>query len=302
MKISKPGIYRDIDTATYFADPAPDPSLSQSICKVLLESSPAHAKVEHPRLRGEPPETEEYKKATAIGNAAHKLMLGRGKDIVEINADDFKTKDARQKRDETFRAGRVPILSAHYQDALELVIEGKRQIAHHEDRDAFTAGSAEVMIIWQEDEFWYRTLVDWLTDDLRTVDDFKTTGMSVAPHKLGHLAESAGWHVQAAFIERGLDALDPAGAGRRRFRFVAQEQYKPWALSIAHMDEHWLTMGRKQIAAADALWRRSISSRKWPAYPARGIVPDYPAYAEARWLDREQIEFSENNPKLIMAG
>jgi hypothetical protein len=32
-----------------------------------------------------------------------------------------------------------------------------------------------------------------------------------------------GWHIQAAMGERGLDAIDPRNAGRRRFLFVVQE-------------------------------------------------------------------------------
>ena len=36
MKITAPGIYKDFDETAYFADPAPQPSLSQSLAKVLI--------------------------------------------------------------------------------------------------------------------------------------------------------------------------------------------------------------------------------------------------------------------------
>lgn len=300
MKIIKPGIYRDIASSEYFADPCPEPSLSQSICKVLIESSPLHASFEHPRLKPHDREPETYDKVKAIGNAAHKIMLGRGKEVVVISADDFRTREARARRDEILAIGDVPLLEKHLDEVASMVDAARRQLRGHEDKDAFTAGSAEVMIAWEEGGIWYRALIDWLSDDLRTIDDFKTTGMSVAPHKLGHLAESAGWHVQAAFIERGLDVFDPAGAGRRRFRFIAQEQYQPYALSVAHMDEHWLTMGRKQVAAADRMWRSAIQSGNWHGYPARSVIPDYPAWSESRWLERE--ERGEFDASFIMAG
>lgn len=304
LKITAPGIYRDISEADYRADPCPEPSLTQSICKVLLDHSPLHAMFEHPRLA--PPdqdeEAEKYFKAMAIGNACHKALLGRGKEIVVIQADDFRTKAARAKRDEATGKGQVPILEGHMADVEVMLNAARVQLLNHEDSDAFSNGSGEVMLAWTEDGVWYRALVDWLTFDMLTVDDFKSTGMSVAPHVLGMRAENAGWPIQAAFIERGLDFLHPQSAGRRRFRFVAQENYRPYELVVAHMDEHWMTMGRKKVAAADRLWRAAITTGKWPGYGRRAIVPEYPAWAENRWLEREEIEFSENNPKLIMAG
>jgi hypothetical protein len=46
--IIQPGIYYDITPADYFADPCPEPSATQSVLKVLLDQSPAHARCEHP--------------------------------------------------------------------------------------------------------------------------------------------------------------------------------------------------------------------------------------------------------------
>jgi hypothetical protein len=181
-----------------------------------------------------------------------------------------------------------------------MVFALKIQISNHDDSDAFIDGDAEVMLAWQENGIWFRSLVDWLHTDLRTVDDLKTSGMSMAPHLIGYRAEAAGWHIQAAFIERGLDVLDPDNAGRRRFRFVAQETSEPFAITVAHLDEYWLTMGRKQVATAVNIWRQCIESGNWPAYTARSIVPVFPGYKEKQWLDREMS--GEFDPSLIMAG
>src|SRR6266849_5952455 len=164
----------------------------------------------------------------------------------------------------------------------------------------------QVVIAWEEDGIWFRSVIDWLHDDLRTVDDFKSTGMSVAPHVLGIRAEAAGWDIQAAFIERGLDVLDPVGAGRRQFRFIAQETDEPHALSVMHMDERWLTMGRKKVQHAVDRWssciRNGTRQSSWPGYPNRSITPNYPGYKENQWLQREMAEAIENDPSLIMAG
>jgi hypothetical protein len=308
MKIEKPGIYRGIESNDYFGDPCPEPSLSQSICKVLIERSPLHAMYEHPRLNpaaGDEEEGEKYEKAKAIGNAAHAIMIGRGKTLEIVKAPDFKTAKAKEVRDAAFAAGKSPILEKHFEVSAEIVSAGRDQLRRHEDDDAFLEGDGEVALIWQDEGtgIWCRALVDWLHTDLRTVDDYKTSGMSMAPHVIGLRAETAGWHVQAAFIERGLDALDPAGAGRRRFRFIAQEQSgRPYALTSMHMDEHWLTMGRKKAQAAISMWHAALRTGRWQGYPNRAVHPEYPGFREKQWLDRELSGEFEQDPSLVMAG
>ncbi len=304
--ISEPGIYRDFDSASYFADPCPEPSLSQSIGKLIVDRSAWHVRSAHPRLAtadiDDDEAAEKYVKAQAIGNAAHEIMLGRGKSIEVVKFNDFKGGEAKKLRDAAYAEGRAPILEKHMTNAEQMVAAAWSQLDRHEDRDAFSDGDGEVMIAWQEDGVWFRSLIDWLHADLRTIDDYKTTGMSVAPHVLGIRAEAGGWDTQAAFISRGLDVLDPNGAGRRTFRFIAQENSRPYALNVMHVDNHWMTMGRKHVDAAVARWKSAIKNGNWQGYPSRGIVPEYPGFRESQWLDREMSGEFEQDPTLIMAG
>jgi hypothetical protein len=300
MKIAKPGIYRGVMEADYRADPCPTPSLTQSAVKILLERSPKHAWTENPRLNPnfEPDDDPKFD----VGNAAHRLVLGRGKDFEIVKADDWRTKVAKEARERAADEGKIGILEHQFGQAADLAAAARAQLDKHQDADAFTAGDAEVMIAWEEDGIWFRALVDWLHADLRIVDDYKSTGMSVAPHVLGMRAEAAGWHIQAAFIERGLDVLDPAGAGRRLFRFIAQETAKPYALVTMHMNEHWLTMGRKKVAIGADIWRTCIETGRWPSYSRNAILPEYPGFKENQWLQRELSGEFEPDNSLIMAG
>jgi hypothetical protein len=303
MKITQPGIYRDITEAEYRADPFGG-SFTQSLAKVVLAHSVLHAREESALAepREEDDEAEKYVKAQAIGNAVHKTILGRGKDIEVIDAKDFKKDVAKQARDAATAAGRVPILAKHKVIADRMSQRAYEQLMRHEDKDAFTNGSGEVMIAWQEDGVWLRALVDWLSDDLRTIDDFKSSGMSMAAHVLGKRAETAGWHVQHAFIRRGLDVLDPGNAGRRRHRNIAQEQFHPFALNVMHHDKYWLTMGEKKVEAAVTAWKAARKANRWACYPPVSVCPEYPKYAENQWLDRELSGEFEPDTKLIMAG
>lgn len=308
MKITEPGIYRDFPTAAYLGDPTPAPSFTQSLAKVLIEQSPLHAYQAHPRLNVKPAdeddgETEKYDKAKAIGNAAHSYMLKRGKDIAVIDAQNFKTKAAKEAKDAALLEGSEPVLKKHAIVASEMCFAANEQLARiHGCQSAFTNGDAEVVIANCEDGIWLRSMLDWITPDLREVWDYKTSGMSASPYATGKLMANAGWHIQAAMHERILDGIDPKGAGRRRFYYVAQENEAPYALTVNLIGEAPLTIGRKQVDYAVRTWAHCLRRNTWPAYPLKIIRPELPTWAESSWLGREIEEASENDPSLIFAG
>jgi hypothetical protein len=286
------GIHLDVPSAIYFADPAPQPSLTQSIAKILNERSPLHAWQEHVRLGGAAPVTEDepadkYDSAKAIGNAAHALMIGRGKEVEVVDLDSWRGKAADQRR-EIEATGRVAILQRHFVRARNMVEVARQRFAG----EAFDSelGDGEVVLVWREGDIWLRTMIDWLPSHLLDGWDYKTTGLSCAPHAIPALMLNGDWDIQAAMHERGLDALDPDNAGRRRFRFVAQENTKPYALTVAELPESVLTIGRKKLERAIHIWRECMASGRWPAYPHGIIYPEMPGWAESRWLEREVAE------------
>lgn len=295
MKIMTPGIYPDFDEAAYFADPCPMPSLTQSIAKVLIDQSPAHARVKHPRLLSvaqiEDEEDEKYDKVKAIGNAAHREMIGRGKDLEVADFDSWRGKDPQKFKTDAIAAGKTPVLAKHHGVACQMVDLAREQLAIVGWHDAFNEGHGEVVLAWTEgegeDQIWLRTMIDWLPTDLRTPYDYKTTGMSLAPHGVGYQIDDAGWDIQAAMHERALAVLDPDGRGRRRFRFVGQENKRPFPILPVELSEHHLAIGRRKLAVAINLWRQCIKSGQWPGYPLQAITPDIPPARESRWIERE---------------
>lgn len=309
FKIEKPGIYFDVPSVDYFADPAPQPSLTQSICKVLLDQSALHAKYEHPRLRpvvdtdDEP--AEKYVAAQAIGNAAHAILIGRGKTLAVGEFDNWKTKVAQTFRDEAETAGKTAILNKHMLTAHNMVLAVRLQLVNAGWDDAFKQGAGEVVACWEENGIWFRTMIDWLTPDGRALYDLKTSAASFAPHVINRKMVDDGWDIQAAMHERAMNALDPDGAGRRKFRFVALENYAPYAMVPVELSETWLTMGRKKLEVAIAMWREAIKSGQFKGYPIEVCRPDYPNYKETEWLGRE-VEIADRKGAmphdLLMAG
>jgi PDDEXK-like domain of unknown function (DUF3799) len=304
MRITASGIYRDFPTADYFADPCPEPSFTQSLAKILIEQSALHAYHAHPRLNvlTTDEDDEKYDKAKAIGNAAHALMLGRGKALAVEDFPDWRTKDAKAFKAAALEAGKEPVLQIHYDIAIQMVKRAHEQLRHIPGCGHIgdpIQGDAEVVIASCEDGLWLRAMIDWITPDLRQVVDFKTSGMSVSPYATGRLMASAGWHIQAAMHERILDEIDPDGAGRRHHLYVAQENYEPFALTVNEIDEAALTIGRKQLSYAIDTWAICMCRDQWPAYPTHIIRPELPGWHENGWLAREVAEESERVPSFM---
>jgi hypothetical protein len=308
MKITKPGIYHDMPTADYFADCCPTPSLTQSIAKILLERSPLHAWHAHPRLNPDYRHDDDTK--FDVGNIAHALLIGRGKDLVVLDFDDWRTKAAKEAREAAAADGKLAVLGKKFAIARAMADAAHEGLNLVGCGDAFKPenGNGEIVVAWQEGPLWFRTMIDWAFTDHRLNYDLKTTGSSVAPHMIDRLMVTAGWDIQAAFQERGLDAVDPTNAGRRTFRFVAQEDEPPYALTVCELSEDVMTMGRKKADHAIRIWNDCMARNLFPAYPTEIAFPQYPGWAEQQWLDREIKEAaSERRPKqfdpeILMAG
>jgi hypothetical protein len=306
------GIHFDVEAADYHADPAPEPSVSQSLVKVLLDQSPLHAKCEHPRLA--PPayadedEDEKYNKAKVIGDAVHFLLLGRGKEMQVFDAPNWSAtgmgKGAKAQLQEDRSAaiadGKTPILKKHEEIARAMTFAATAQLTERDLIVPFDEGGghSEVVLVWQEGGIWRRTMIDRLTLNRRHVLDYKTTGMNAAPHAIGNLMANAGWPLQAGMHERGLDILDPENAGRRRHTFICQEQYPPYALVAYDLPESLLHMGRKRLQIGLDIWDECMRSGRWPAYPIETQYPELPGWTEQKWTARE-IEHADRRREPI---
>ena len=306
--ITAPGIYRDIAAADYHRDPCPAPSFSQSIGKILLDASPAHARLAHPRLYNpgaSEVDVEKYDIAKAIGDAAHALLLGRGKLIAQGDFDAWRSKDAQKFRADALAAGKLPILPHHMARAYAMVEAARRQIAAAGIDFNDQIGASEAVLAWQEGDLWCRTMIDWLHDDHRTVLDYKSTAMSCAPHVVEDRPSVMGWDIQAAMHERGLDVLDPVSAGRRKHLYINQENELPYALTVIRISEADMTMGRKKLAMMHDIWSRCMATNIWPAYPTTWVTSRPRGYLETQWLEREVAhhERREREPMLTdMSG
>lgn len=248
-------------SAQYHAD-ADGPSLSSSIAKALLRQSPYHAWLRHTKLNASAVADESAR--FDLGSAAHALLLeGNQAKICIVEADDWRTKAAKEKRDEARENGLLPILAKHNTALTRMVDAARLFIDNSELKGVFSDGKPEQSVYWEESGVKLRCRPDWLTSDRSLILDYKTTD-SAAPDTFNRQIPRMGYDFQASFYQRGLAAIGHQGA---QFVFLAQEIEPPYACTL-----HGIANSMKEIADADveesiAIWRECMATNKWPSYP-----------------------------------
>ena len=275
--IDKPGIYA-IPLTEYIADPCPEPSLSATIANVLITESPIHAYMWHPRLNTQGAR-EDSEKAD-IGTIAHGMILENDESrIVVIEAEDWRTKAAKEARDATYAAGGIPVLANNVGPIRKMVERAKSFIAHSELAEAFTptAGKPEQTLCWQEGDIWLRSRPDWLTNDHRLIIDLKTTAGSAEPMAWMKTMLGNGNDLQAVLGLRGIKILDPKS--RCQFVFWVVEQNPPYASSFVGLSPQFLEMSEHKLERALRLWSDCTMTNCWGGYPSQICWIEPPAYA-----------------------
>lgn len=272
------GIYHDDKVADNDS-----PSLSASIAHILCTQSPAHAKAAHPKLNPDLVREEEDK--FSIGTCAHALLL-QGDDIaVVVDAPDWRTKTAQEERDTARATGRVPLLAGQWERVQAMVKSAREQLVSHEAAPPlFTEGAAEQTLVWDDGGVLCRARLDWLRDDHATIDDYKSTSASADPAKWVRTAYGFGADVQVAMYLRGAEAI--LGV-RPEFRYVVQETYPPYALSVVNLAPSALAIADDKVTHALATWKRCLEADEWPAYGSRVASLEIPTFAELSWLERD---------------
>lgn len=275
----KAGVH-NITMEEYVMDPCPTPSLSSSVAIELLEKSPAHARLLHPRM--ERPPQNEWSSAANFGSAVHTLVFG-GPAIVQVHANNWQTKIAKEAREQALLSGMIPLLVDDFDRAT--------QVAAHADVALNSLASEwefEQTFLWQRGPVWLRCRTDAVTPDLRTIVDLKTTGTNARDANRQFFAQ--GYDMQAAFLEAGADSVDPSSARGRKIYYLFAETEPPFASSILEVTESVLIIARKKRIAATNLWRKCLETGVWPSYPTTPMMAARPSWSEYAWLMREEMD------------
>lgn len=276
--VTSPGIVDDMPMEIYHGDPCPTPAMSNSIIKPLLQQSPFHAWLEHPRLNPARTRTDDSK--FDLGTAAHAMLLEGADRCCVIDADDWRTKDARALRDLAWAEGKTPLLRATYEAAKVMVLRAREYLEHTEFAGVLARGKPEQSFFWQDYRgIWIKARADFLTDQRDLILDYKSTAMSPAKWQRAMLDHS--YDTQSVLYQRGMSALEHPGC---RFVFLVQEASEPYACWLVEATESMRELANLKIARAVRLWADCLERKQWPSYP----FTVQPAYAPNWALAEEE--------------
>jgi PDDEXK-like domain of unknown function (DUF3799) len=292
-----PGIYTDVAAADYHADPCEEPSLSSSIAKVILADTPRHAWTKHPRLNPafEPKDEQKF----SLGSVAHELILGKGAGFDVLDYDDWRKREAQEKRDASWAAGRTPILAHQFEQAIEVSNSAMKHVGSLAEWDA---GKSEVVAIWNDiGGALCRAMLDRLSPN-GIIFDVKTTDNGLSDAAINRLIPAMDYDLSAGMYVRGLSQLRPELAGRIRFWWLWVEISAPFECRLIEADATTLALGDRKAALAIEKWRKCVEAKSWPGYPPGITLNAYPPWAENAWLEREVNDDDTLNWKPLDGG
>lgn len=250
------GLVRDLPNADYHG--AHDYLSASGAKKLIPPSCPAKFKAQQG--------VEEHKAVFDLGKAAHTRVLGKGEDIVVVDATDWRSKDAREARDLARMEGKTPILAAE-----NVVIDGMAAslAAHPIAPLLFREGEAEVSAFWTDEATGVKCRVrfDYLPDPVEgqrlIVPDLKTAA-SAEPTEFGRNAARFHYLMQDQWYCDAVRALgiddDPA------FLFVVIEKEAPYVVTVGQFSEEDKRLGRALNDRARRTYAECLSTDTWPAY------------------------------------
>lgn len=244
------GFVYDMPEADYHADRE---SLSVSGAKVLLKA---------PALFKWQQDNPVHRDVFDIGSAAHALVLGVGASIEPVDADDWRSKAARDERDRIRAEGVVPLLRKDF-DRVQNMADALS--SHTLAMTLLSNGTAEVSAFALDEPtgVMRRARFDWLGPNVIT--DYKSAA-SVDPRDLAGkygAIRKWGYDSQAAWY---LDLARDLGHPAEAFAFIFQMKEPPYLVTVATVREDDLYDARQRNRQALEMFRDCRESGIWPGY------------------------------------
>jgi hypothetical protein len=232
------------------------PALSSGVAHTLLSESPMHARMAQQSERAGSSEAD-------IGTYAHAMLLEGGHTALEvIDAEDWRTKAAKEARDIARATGKLPILQKKVAEVEQMVKAAREFIAGSAVSSVFNSGAAERTIVWQEGDIWLKARPDWLSDDFLL--HFKTTTASVNPRAFSRIVAGSGYDLAMLFYVRGLNAVLPDN--QVNHLILAQEQFAPYACKLFDLSSAKADIAERRVERAIQTWGECLATNVWPSY------------------------------------
>lgn len=260
------GIVLDMSDADYHSRP----ELSSTEARLLLQSPAKYRwRKDNPPLIDDSPKFD-------IGKAVHAKVLGVGAEVVVVDADDWRTKTAREAREDARAAGKAPLLTREF--------EAVNAMAESVLADAIACallsqpGDAEVSLFIDVDGVPTRARFDFLPDqsERRTVAvDLKTT-VDASKRAFESSVAKYEYAVQRAWYLDAHKAI--TGDTDAEMIFLAVEKEPPYLVAKYQVPMTWAEKGNRMAATARKKWVECMNAGRWPGYPEEIQLLDEPVW------------------------
>lgn len=274
----------DCTFAEYHKDPCETPSLSSSIARKIVDESPLHAWTAHPRFGAvNPVATEDMQKGTIL----HKLLLGKGTHLHVMDVENFRTKAAREERDEAIAQGKLPIKTEDF----EQYGKAAARIATNLDALGMSlTGESEVPIQWEEKDqhgnpVICRAMLDHVFLDRGLIFDLKKVE-SANPRAIERRLVQMGYDIQHEAYSRAVRKLTEHNDVQ--FVFLFCEIAPPFAVVPIMLDGAFREIGKLRWRQAINTWSHCLRTKHWPSYSEDVVYISPPAYVAAEHLGNSE--------------
>jgi hypothetical protein len=275
----------DLLAEHYHGDPCERPSLSNSIAGVLDQRSPLHAHAAHPRFGGKP---RKPKASLDQGTLIHALLLGGEERLEIVEADNFKTNAAKDRRDAARAEGRTPVLVDDYDEAQKKADVLRERFG---DLGYVLDGTSELTAFWTEEaaegvEVQCRGRFDhWKPGHIL---DLKSI-VSADPRTCMRHVDDYGYCIQHQAYISAAEKICPELEGRVRFTFLFFE-LETLLVTPVTLNGEFREIGELRWRRAVELWARCLERDHWPPYAERALNLGPPQWAMTRELERQALE------------
>lgn len=255
------GVVRDLPAEDYHRHD----SLSSSGARKLLSTCPAAFRFGR----------QEHKPEFDMGHAAHKLVLGDGPELVEVEYKDWRTRDAQNQRDAAYAKGQVPLLTKDLKTVHAMAAAILREPLAA--RVLSEPGDSELSVFWEDFETGapLRCRPDRLTS--RWAVDYKTCD-SAHPDDVAKSMHKWGYYMQQPFYLDGLVHCDLAEPDLP-FLFIFQEKTPPYLVTVAQLRDGDAEIGREKNRMAIEMYAHCRAADSWPGYSDDVVLVSLPAWA-----------------------
>jgi hypothetical protein len=276
-----------ISASEYHAGICPEPELSTGIIKHLINRTPYHAWLSHPKLN----KSIKHMVSTEfdLGTAAHSMLLENDSSNIVVlrpenhlakngNVPKGYTNDAiRAARDDARASGKIPVLEDDFMNVRYMIEQAKKFIAGSEIAKEWIYGKPELSFTRKLDcGTWIKTRPDFLTDDHKVIIDYKTTANGANPEQFVKQIFSLSYDVQASLYSYMNELVYGI---RPTFLFLVQSTEPPFECSLVGASASMIAVGMEKMKYAIQLWKKCLDTNAWPSYPGVIHWAEAPAYA-----------------------